>query len=395
MIIYNARIFNPDGSYAEKGFVKEEKGKIAAVGNMSELTEKPSESDYDAEGLTLYPAFIDAHCHIGMFENGIGFEGDDGNEETDPSTPHLRAIDAVNPLDYCFKEAAEGGIGTVITGMGSANPIGGTFIAMKTAGSKMVDKRIIKDPCSMKLALGENPKTVYNDREEAPMTRMATAAVIREQLYKAKRYMEDYAEYEATKGTDDEVSKPDYDIKCEALIPLLKREIKAHIHCHRADDIFTAVRLSKEFGLDYVLIHATEGSIIAEELGEEKAQCVVGPLFCDRCKPELRNQTIFNAARLTEQGAEVAICTDHPENPIQYLPVTAGLAVRGGMPPEEAIKAITINPARICGIADRVGSIEKGKDADFVLFKGSPFDVTSKPEAVFIDGRLIKEQDNL
>lgn len=390
MLIYNARIFTVKGDYIEKGFVKAEKGKIAAFGNMSELTEKPSEADFNAEGLTLYPAFIDAHCHLGMFENGIGFEGDDGNEETDPSTPHLRAIDAINPLDYCFTEAVRGGIGTVITGMGSANPIGGTFAAIKTYGSKMIDKRIIKEPCAMKFALGENPKTVYNDREETPMTRMATAAVIREQLYKAKRYMEDMAEYEATKGTDDEVSKPDYDIKCEAVIPLLKKEIKAHFHCHRADDIFTAIRLSKEFDLDYVLIHATDGSVIAKELGEEKASCVVGPLFCDRCKPELRNQTIETAAKLTKQGVEVAICTDHPENPIQYLPVTAGLAVRGGMSEADAIKAITINPARICGIDNRVGSIEVGKDADFVLFKGSPFDITTPPEAVFMDGKRIE-----
>lgn len=390
MLIYNARIFTVEGGYIEKGFVKAEEGKIAAYGSMSKLNEKPAETDFNAEGLTLYPAFIDAHCHIGMFENGIGFEGDDGNEETDPSTPHLRAIDAINPLDYCFTEAVMGGIGTVVTGMGSANPIGGTFAAIKTYGSKMIDKRIIKEPCAMKFALGENPKTVYNDREEAPMTRMATAAVIREQLYKAKRYMEDMAEYEATRGTDDEVSKPDYDIKCEALIPLLKKEIKAHFHCHRADDIFTAIRLSKEFDLDYVLIHATDGAVIAKELGEEKASCVVGPLFCDRCKPELRNQTIETAARLNKEGAEVAICTDHPENPIQYLPVTAGLAVRGGMSETEAIKAITINPARICGIDNRVGSIEVGKDADFVLFKGSPFDITTSPAAVFMDGKRIE-----
>ena len=390
MLIYNARIFTVEGSYIEKGYVKTNEGKIAAFGSMSELTDKPVETDFNAEGLTLYPAFIDAHCHIGMFENGIGFEGDDGNEETDPSTPHLRAIDAINPLDYCFTEAVRGGIGTVVTGMGSANPIGGTFAAIKTYGPKMIDKRIIKEPVAMKFALGENPKTVYNDREEAPMTRMATAAVIREQLYKAKRYMEDMAEYEATKGTDDEVSKPDYDIKCEALIPLLKKEIKAHFHCHRADDIFTAIRLAKEFDLDYVLIHATDGSVIAKELGEEKASCVVGPLFCDRCKPELRNQTIETAAKLTEQGAEVAICTDHPENPIQYLPVTAGLAVRGGMSETDAIKAITINPAKICGIENRVGSIEIGKDADFVLFKGSPFDITAAPEAVFMDGKRIE-----
>lgn len=390
MIIYNAKIFTAADKDYDCGYITINDGKITAVGDITSLSEKPSDGDIDASGLTLYPAFVDAHCHIGMFENGIGFEGDDGNEETDPSTPQLRAIDAINPNDYCFYEAAKGGIGTVITGMGSANPIGGTFLAMKTTGSKRVDKLIIKDPCSMKLALGENPKSVYKDRDETPVTRMATAAIIREQLYKAKRYMEDYAEYEATKGTDDEVSKPDYDIKCEALIPLLKGGIKAHWHCHRADDIFTAIRISKEFGLDYVLIHATEGGLIADELGEENAKCVIGPLFCDRCKPELVNQSIGNGKRLIENGVDIAICSDHPENPIQYLPVTAGIAVRGGISETEALKAITINPAKFCGIDDRVGSLEVGKDADIVAFASSPFDITKAPEFVFVDGKMVK-----
>ena len=391
MIIYNARIFTAsDDDIIENGYIETNGGIITAVGCMDEFSGNLDSGDViDASGLTVYPAFVDAHCHIGICENGLGFEGDDVNEATDPSTPHLRAVDAINAADLCFSEAARAGIGTAVTGVGSANPVGGSFLAMKTYGSSRIDKLIIKDPVSIKFALGENPKRVYNDRDETPVTRMATVAIIREQLMKACRYMEDLAEYERTKGTDDETSRPDFDIKCEALIPLLKREIKAHFHCHRQDDIFTAIRISKEFSLDYVLIHVTDGHLIADELKDERAQCVIGPLLADRCKPELINQSIGNAAKLHKKGVMFAICTDHPETPIQYLPVTAGIAVRGGLSRDEAIRAITINPARICGIDDRVGSIEPGKDADFTAFRGEVFDITEKPEFVIINGKFV------
>lgn len=388
MIIYNAKIVPVKGENIENGFIEAENGKIKALGSMADMPRAAAEGDIDASGLTVYPAFIDAHCHIGIFADGYGFEGDDGNEESDPATPHLRAIDAVNPMDYCFTEAAKCGIGTVVTGMGSANPIGGTMLAMKTYGSKRIDRRIVKEPCAVKMALGENPKTVYHEKDETPVTRMATAGIIRENLYKAKRYMEELAEYEKTKGTDDETARPDYDIKCEALIPLLKKEIKAHFHCHRADDIFTAVRLSEEFGLDYVLIHATEGLLIADEL-DKGTRCVVGPVFGDRCKPELMNADISNAKKLKDGGAEIAICTDHPENPIQYLPCMAGLAMRGGLTEKEALEAITLNPAVFCGIEDRVGSLEAGKDADMVLIRGAFYDITKAPEMVIMNGEII------
>lgn len=384
MVIYNVKIVPVTSETIENGYIEIRDGKISSFGDMKNV---PAERDFDGTGLTAYPAFVDAHCHIGMFADGLGFEGDDGNEETDPATPHLRAIDAVNPMDYCFEEAAMGGVGTVITGMGSANPIGGTFLAMKTYGSKRADKRIVKYPLAMKLALGENPKSVYHDKNETPTTRMATAAVIREQLLTAKRYMDDCAEYERTKDTDDETSRPDFDMKCEALIPLLKRELKAHFHCHRADDIFTAIRLSEEFNLDYVLIHASEGHLIADEL-PKNTQIVAGPIFGDRCKPELKNASISNAAILAENGMTVALCTDHPENPIQYLPAMAGLAIRGGMDETDALKAVTINPAKICGIDNRVGSIEAGKDADIVFFKGKFYELSNPPAAVIMGGTL-------
>ncbi|MBQ3841808.1 MAG: amidohydrolase [Ruminiclostridium sp.] len=392
MIICNARIFtaSDETGVIECGYIETNGGIITDVGYMDNFSGSAESGDViDASGLTVYPAFVDAHCHIGICENGLGFEGDDVNEATDPSTPHLRAVDAINAADLCFAEAARAGVGTVVTGVGSANPVGGSFLAMKTYGSSRIDKLIIKDPVSIKFALGENPKRVYNDRDETPVTRMATAAVIREQLMKARRYMEDLAEYERTKGTDDETSRPDLDMKCEALIPLLQRKIKAHFHCHRQDDMFTAIRIAKEFSIDYVLIHATDGHLIADELRDERAQCVIGPLLADRCKPEVINYNITNAAKLHKKGVEFAICTDHPETPIQYLPVTAGIAVRGGLSRDEAIRAVTITPARICGIDDRVGSIETGKDADLAAFRGEIFDITEKPEFVILGGKFV------
>lgn len=372
------------------GFVRTENGRFAEIGDMSSFAGYDGEI-IDANGAVMYPGFIDAHCHIGMWEDSLTFEGEDGNEDTDPSTPHLRAIDSINPLDRCFSDAVMAGVTSVCTGVGSANPIGGSFVLMKTAGSKRVDKLVIKSPAAIKFALGENPKNTYNDRDESPVTRMATAAIIREQLTKAKRYRDDLAEYHRLKGTDDEISLPDYDIKCEALLPLWdeKNKLKAHFHCHRSDDIFTAIRLAKEFDLDYVLIHCTDGAVIADELCEDNPAVVTGPLFGDRGKPELSNHDIGTPAALARSGIVCAICTDHPETPIQYLPLTAALAVRGGLDRESALRAITIIAAEIIGAADRIGSIEVGKDADFSLFYGDPLDLMQKPWLVAVGGKTI------
>ncbi|MCL2020148.1 MAG: amidohydrolase [Oscillospiraceae bacterium] len=388
MIIYNASIKTMANGNIDNGFVEFHDGKITTVaaGKPPVLTE----NDIDANGLTLCPGFIDSHCHLGVFENGLGFEGTDANEITDPVAPHLRAIDMINPRDFSFTEAAKAGVTCVVSGVGSANPLGGELLAMKTYGSKQIDKLVIKSPVALKMALGENPKTCYNDRDETPTTRMAVAAVIREQLYKAKRYMEQLDRYETTKNTPDATEPPDYDIKNEALIPLLKGEINAHIHCHRTDDIFTGLRLAKEFGFGYVIVHATEGGIIAEELHNENTACVVGPIICERSKPELVNLRIDTAAKLHAAGVKIALCTDHPVTPIQYLPLTAGLAVKGGLDEEEALRAITINAAQISGIADRTGSIEIGKDADLVLFEGKFYDFMKEPKLVVINGQVIK-----
>ncbi len=392
MIIKNVKIHTMAERDIENGFVRVAGGVFTEIGRTEDYI--PTDADeeiIDGKGAAMYPGFVDAHCHIGMWEDSLCFEGEDGNEDTDPSTPHLRAIDSVNPMDRCYTDAVQAGVTSVCTGVGSANPIGGSFIIMKTYGSKRVDKLIVKSPCAIKFALGENPKNTYNDRDETPVTRMATAAIIREQLTKALRYKSDLEEYHRLKGTEDEVSMPDFDAKCEALLPLFneKDKLKAHFHCHRADDIFTAIRLSKEFGLDYVLIHCTDGAVIADELAEDDPAVVVGPLFGDRGKPELHNHDISTPAVLKKNGIKFAICTDHPETPIQYLPLTAALAVRGGLDRDTALRAITINAAEIIGAENRIGSIETGKDADFSLFVGDPLDLTVTPSLVAVNGNIV------
>ena len=331
----------------------------------------------------LLPGFIDAHTHLGMWEDSLGFEGDDGNEDTDPSNPQMRAVDAINPMDKCFSEALDAGVTTVVSGPGSANPIGGQLAALKTGGVR-IDDMLLEDYAAMKFALGENPKNTYHEKNQTPVTRMATAAIIREQLYKAKRYEEDIRRAE---GEED---LPDYDMKCEALLPLLRGEKAAHFHAHRCDDIFTALRICREFSLTPVLVHATGGHEAAELLAAEHVPVLCGPLICDRSKPELRELTPRSAGILQRAGVEVAIITDHPVIPIQYLPLCAGLAVREGMDHEAALRAITINPAKICGIADRVGSIDVGKDADFILFREDPLSLAAKPEAVFLNGERVR-----
>lgn len=374
-----------DGPVIERGFVHVEGDKIAAVGPMSALPGGIDGPVVDAAGRHVYPGLVDAHCHLGLFGNAVGFESDDGNESTDPCTPHLRAIDAVNALDRCFEDARAGGVTCVLTGPGSANPIAGQFAALKTAG-RWVDQMIVSAPVSMKFALGENPKTVYNDRKETPVTRMATAAIIRENLAKALEYMDKQNKADEDPDTD----MPDFDAKLEALVPVLKGTLPVHCHAHRADDIATAVRIAKEFGLRLVVVHGTEAYLISDLLAQEDIPVITGPCLTDRCKPELAGQSQENPVLLSRAGVKVAICTDHPETPIQYLPVCAAMAVRTGMDEEEALAAITINPAVIAGIADRVGSLTPSKDADIVLSTGHPLDWKSKVEQVYIGGVRVR-----
>lgn len=384
MLIKNVTVYSMVNEPIRHGFLVTDGKKIIALGSMEDCPAYDGEI-IDGEGAYAFPGLIDAHTHLGMFEDSLGFEGDDGNEETDPSTPNLRALDAVNPLDRCFEEALSAGITTVVTGPGSANPIGGQMIAIKTLGG-CVDDMVLKEPVAMKFALGENPKSVYNGKNQTPVTRMATAAIIREQLTRARKYLQDQSEA----VDDEEIDMPEYDAKCEALAPLFRDGMPAHFHAHRLDDIFTAVRIANEFHLNYTIVHGTQGHKMAEVLAKKGVTILSGPLLCDRSKPELHDLTPASPGILSRAGIKTAIVTDHPVIPIQYLPICAGLAVREGMEPMDALRAMTILPAEICGMSDRVGSLEPGKDADIVLFNELPLTINAKAQAVIVDGKRVR-----
>ncbi|WP_300408715.1 amidohydrolase [Lagierella sp.] len=335
----------------------------------------------DGEGFSLYPGFIDAHSHLGLDGSGIGYEGQDYNELNKYLTPELRGLDGLNPMDPSFRKALEGGVTCVGTGPGSANIIGGTFVAVKTYG-KRIDKMVLKDPVAMKCAFGENPKRVY--REKGISTRMSTAANFRDMLNKTVEYME---KLELAK--DDSSKKPKYDSKCEALIPVIKKEIPLKAHAHQANDIFTALRIAKEFDLNITLEHVTEGHLIAEELASENVPLAVGPSLSHPVKFEMQHVSFETPGVLSKAGCDISIITDAPVIPQEYLPLCAGLAVKSGMDEYEALKAITINPAKHLGISDRVGSIETGKDADLVLTNGNPLALETEIKYVFIDGKMV------
>ncbi|MBR4080124.1 MAG: amidohydrolase [Christensenellaceae bacterium] len=372
LLIKNAKIITMAEKDFPKGDILIDNSKIVRI---AEAIEAGDTEVFDAQGLTAIPGIVDAHCHIGMWEDGIDAEGADGNEATDPITPQLRAIDAINPVDRCFEEALAGGVTTVVTGPGSANVIGGQFVAMKTYGTN-VDEMAIKSPASLKTALGENPKMVYGGQKKAPSTRMATAALYREALIEAQNSRSDKEKKRSLKN--------------EILLDALDGKLPVKVHAHRADDIQTALRIAKEFSLTISLDHCTEGYLIPQELKQTDARVIIGPLLCDRCKPELKNLSMDAPRILWENGIEFAIMSDHPVTLTQHLPVVAAMAVRHGLPEQEALKAITINAARAAWIDDRIGSLEEGKDADIVLFAGDPLDIRTRIEAVFIDGKKVK-----
>lgn len=374
IVITNARIRTMTEEVFTGTLVMNE-GKITAVGASVEIPE--GVETIDAEGALLTPGLIDAHSHLGMWEENIGYEGDDGNELTDPLTPQLRAIDAINPRDDAFREALEGGVTMVMTGPGSANCMGGTFAVVRTLGHR-IDDMIVRAPAAMKIAFGENPKRCYGKEGKAPRTRMMTAAMIRGILMRAKEYL-------AKKDAGKDVA---FDDKLEALIPVLRREMPLKAHAHRADDIFTAIRIAKEFDLDLTLDHCTEGHLIVEDLMREPYPALVGPTFGNRPKVELTHKTFKTPGILAKAGMKVAIITDAPVIPERHLAMCAAFAVDSGMDEDEAWKSITKNPAEILGIDALVGTLEVGKSADVVLWKGDPMhEIDAKPAMVFVEGK--------
>lgn len=383
LLIKNAKIYTMAGTVIENGCVLVEGKTIKEVG--TDVVAPLDAKVIDAEGKFLFPGFIDAHCHIGMWEEGIGFEGEDGNEMTDPTTPHLRAIDAINPMDEAFELALKGGVTTAASGPGSANVIGGTFCVLKLHGNR-VDDMVINERLAMKCAFGENPKRVYAGQKKMPMTRMGTAAKLRETLAKAKEYD---AKILAAEG--DASKMPAYDMKLDAMLPVVRKEIPLKAHAHRADDIFTSIRIAKEFDVKLTLEHCTEGHLIADDLAKEGYVAVVGPSFGNKSKFELQNKTFDTPKALHEAGVKFAIMTDSPVIPLEYLPMCASLAHKAGLDEEVALRAITITAAEIIEMDHRIGSIEVGKDADLVIWDRHPFDLHAKTTHVIVDGEVVVE----
>lgn len=378
--IINANIMTADGSFETGNVIFD--NKIVSING-----EIPSDAYViDAKGGYLTPGLIDAHCHLGMVGDSQGAESDDGNEDSDPIMPHLRAIDAINPFDRGFEEARRDGVTCVVTGPGSANPIGGQFAAIKTAGI-CVDDMIVKAPCAIKIALGENPKMIYTDKDEAPLTRMGTMALIREALYKAKDYSNSLF------SAEEDGDKVDFDIKNDALLPLIRKEIPAKVHAHRADDICSALRLAKEFDINVTIEHCTDGEVISDILSEKNVPVMLGPTLTDRSKPELSSLGFPIYKTLSDKGVSVAIITDHPEITIGNLRLMAQLAVKNGMNKEKALLAITTNAASNCNIAETVGAIKVGLDADFALFNGHPLDFMSENTLTVINGKTVFSKD--
>ncbi len=397
LAIINGTVMTITHGTIKHGTVLMDGGKITAVG--AGLTIPPGAQIIDATGKVVMPGLIDAHCHTGLFGDGIGWEHADGNEMTDPITPHMRALDGIHPEDIAFPDLVEAGVTTIMTGPGSGNLIGGTWACVKTAPKPSIEEMILLEPAGMKMALGENPRRVYGSKSKMPSTRMGNAGELRNALVSAQNYRAKWQQYEkdvqayqdkVKAGEKDakEPAAPERNLKWEALARILDRGMRVHIHAHRADDILTAVRIAEEFNLDLNIEHATEGYKIADILAQKGIPCTVGPILFSRSKYELRNMTPKNPGLLAKAGVKVAIQTDEM-SAVRYLSINAALAVREGMPEDEALKAITIYSAEVIGVQDRVGSLEAGKDADVVVFSGHPFDYKTVAEVVIINGEIV------
>lgn len=382
MWIINGKIYTMAGYVFENGYVRVEGTKIAEVGAMEEITRKRGELKgeivLDVQGAWVLPGLIEAHAHIGLTEEKSGIIGDDCNEQTNPILPGLCGLDAVNPFDPAFHDAIQAGITSVMTGPGSADVVGGQFVFMKTQG-RCVDNMIVKNPAAMKVAFGENPKTSYGDQNMCPSTRMGIAYMLRKELFKASQYLE--------KKEAGKLEELDFDM--EQWVPVLKKEIPLKAHAHRADDILTAIRIAKEYDLDITLDHCTEGHLVLDEIVKSGFPAIVGTDLTSRSKVEVEYMSFKTAGILAGAGVKIAVTTDHPVALIQYLPICAGYSVKYGLPMEEGLKSLTIYPAQICQVADRVGSLEHGKDADIAIFDGNPMEVFTQTLYTIVDGEIV------
>ena len=378
MVIINGKIFPMEGENIDCGYIRTKGKVIEEIGSMENFKERKEEKILDVNGAWVLPGLIESHAHIGITEEKWGAIGDDCNEETNPLTPTLRAIDAVNPMDQAFHDAIKAGITSVMTGPGSSNVVGGQFVFMKTQG-RCVDNMAIKSPAAMKVAFGENPKTTYGNQNILPSTRMGTAALLRKVLFEAVQYKRDKEEGKLDKD----------DFEMEPWIPVLNKEIPLKAHAHRADDILTAIRIAKEFDLDITIDHGTEGHLIVDEIKESGFPVIVGTDLTSRSKLEVQNMDFKTNKVIHDADILFSITTDHPVALVQYLPICAGLAVREGLPMDVALKAITINAAKICRVEDRVGSLKEGKDADIVVFSANPLETFTKTLYTIIDGKII------
>lgn len=386
MIIINGKIVTMKNDIHENGYVRIKDGKIAQVGDMKELSQEfdkdKKEQILDVKGAWVMPGLIDAHCHVGISEEKTGLIGDDCNETTTPITPYIRALDAINPMDAAFHDAIGAGITSVMTGPGSSNVVGGQSVFMKVQG-RSVEHMVVKAPAAMKVAFGENPKVNYGEKDAMPGGRMSIAGMLREELFKARQYWE--------KKKQGEILPENEEFRMECWLPVFDREIPLKAHAHRADDILTAIRIAKEFNLEMTLDHCTEGHLIAQEIAESGFPVIVGPDLSSRSKIEIKNVSFKTAGIMEQSGVKTAIMTDHPVSLIQYLPLCAGLCVKNGMSLEGGLRAITIDAAKICGVAYRVGSLEPGKDADIAIFSGNPMEIFTKTLYTIIDGEIVYE----
>ena len=387
--IVNGTVHTASQGVLETGTVLiDDEGLITAVGPDLELPD--GARVIDASGMNVFPGFVDAHTHLGIWEEGVGRAFLDGNEATDPVTPHVRALDAINPRDQGLADARSVGVTTACITPGSANAICGQAVVIKTAG-EVVDRMVVRQPAGLKMALGENPKSVYKPRDKMPSTRMGTAALIRETLVKTQNYLDK----QAKAAEDPDKDPPDEDLKLEAVALTLRGELQARIHAHRADDILTALRLGEEFGLRVVVEHCTEGHKVAAELAGAGVPALVGPTLGSRSKVELRELSFATPGELARAGVTVALISDHPLVPIQYLPLCGGLAIREGLDEATALRALTLTPAEILGVADRVGSLEAGKDADLAIYQGHPFyDVQARCQLTMVQGQVVYDNQD-